>query len=439
MQPAPKAAFDRLIGAAVLACPHCGGGLRRTPAGAVCAAGHEAAFTHGVLDLYAPERHAEEPAARPEAEAEVAAAFAEQLGLDAADVLAANLLEPLPKTGNVHFDAEEDLFVERFGFANVRPKLEILKVYGGRRMAASDVHAVAVRVRNAGLFPISSLGGRPLLLAYHWMDAEDRVTHFEGRRSGLPVDVAPGQAVTAHLLVEAPRAAGPMRLKILPVQEGVAWLEEDGTTIDVEIVDAPPPEPARADAGRPFAEALDNELADAFMDQRLRALPEPLLAIEIGGATSAALSEWALRSGRAATIVNADISVRLLRVAALLAEKRGDGATVQARLAAERLPFRGAAADAIVFRRSLHHFDDPVAVLRECARVLKPSGLIFLLCEPVAAVYDDETRALIRAGVNEQVFPLDGWQAMFLEAGLEAVDMSCDWGFSLKAALRRRG
>jgi len=39
--------------------------------------------------------------------------------------------------------------------------------------------------------------------------------------------------------------------------------------------------------------------------------------------------------------------------------------------------------------------------------------------------------------VNEQVFPLDGYLAMFAEAGLEAADMACDWGFSLKAALRK--
>jgi hypothetical protein len=75
--------------------------------------------------------------------------------------------------------------------------------------------------------------------------------------------------------------------------------------------------------------------------------------------------------------------------------------------------------------------------MRECRRVLKPDGLLFLLCEPVATEYDEPTKALIRAGVNEQMFPLDAYDAMIAEAGLERIDAACDWGFSLKAALRK--
>lgn len=428
--------MERLIAANVLTCPACRAPLTGAGAGARCPAGHAVAARHGVVDLYIPGVRPE-PAPLADAAPKIAAAFAGQLGLDPADVLAANLLEPLPPTGDPFLDAEEQLFVERFGFANVLPKIEFLKIYGGRRMRAGETHWLALRIRNGGLFPVSSLGDRPLVLSYHWLRTNGETLVFEGRRSALPVDIAPGQAVSAHLAIDVPKATGAMRLQILPVHESVAWLENDSVAIDVEVVEEAPHAPPQNDGGRPFDEILDNELAEAFLDARFASFPVSLVGLEIGGATSAALSEWALHKGRDATIVNGDISVRLLRVAALLAAKRHDAATVQARLAAERLPFRDGALNVVVFRRALHHFDDPVVVLRECARVLAPEGLIFLLCEPVATTYDDATRDLIRAGVNEQVFPLDGYRAMFAEAGLSVLDIACDWGFSLKVALRR--
>jgi ubiquinone/menaquinone biosynthesis C-methylase UbiE len=45
---------------------------------------------------------------------------------------------------------------------------------------------------------------------------------------------------------------------------------------------------------------------------------------------------------------------------------------------AERLPFATAAFDCVVTRLSLHHFPDPLVVLREVKRVLKSDGLLVI-------------------------------------------------------------
>lgn len=50
-----------------------------------------------------------------------------------------------------------------------------------------------------------------------------------------------------------------------------------------------------------------------------------------------------------------------------------------------RLPFGPAAFDAVLFFGALHHSPRPLAVLRECRRVLRPSGRAFLF-EPLSLV-----------------------------------------------------
>ncbi|WP_424362456.1 class I SAM-dependent methyltransferase [Methylocystis parvus] len=375
----------------------------------------------------------------PAGEAEIISALAERLGLSEEDLRASKLFEPLPPTGNAFFDSEEEIFLDRFAFSNVRPRLKVQKIYATGKMQAGGVQMLAVRVRNESAFPVASHGEHPVYLSYHWLDAAGKAVAFEGRRTHLPVDVKPGQAITAHVQVEAPSEYKRLSLKVVPVQELVSWLEDDGETVEIEFSSAPPPSLPRFDDDRPFSEALDDVLSAQFLGRHLDSASEPILGLEIGGGTMAALSRWAWANGGKATVINGDVSVRLLRIAALLSAKGGDTVTLHARFDANSLPIQAATLDAAVFCRSLHHFEDPVRVMRECRRVLKPDGLLFLLCEPVATEYDEPTKALIRAGVNEQMFPLDAYDAMIADAGFKWVDAACDWGFSLKAALRKAG
>lgn len=430
---------DRLIEKEIFRCGACHAPLRRAADGSlVCDTGHDYPPKHGVLDLYARCDASPGDAPRDAAQDAVISALADRLALARDDLLAAELFEPLEKTGNGFFDAEENIFLDRFEFANVAPRLTVRKVYSSGKMQAGETHWLAVRVENASPFVISSSGAKPVLLSYHWLNDDGSVRLFDGRRTALPVDVKPGQAVTAHVAVDAPADVAHLRLKVLPVHEYVSWLEDDGETLEIEFTSGAAMEPPRFDAGRPFSEDLDNELSQNFLDRHLSRLADPV-CLEIGGGLIASLSRWMWAMKKSGTVINSDVSVRLLRVAALLSAKGADPVTAHCRFDANNMPVRDGALDAAAFSRSLHHFEDPIRVLRECHRVLKPGGLLFLLCEPVAVIYDEPTKALIRMGVNEQMFPFDAYEAMIDAASFECVDAACDWGFSLKAALRKKG
>jgi ubiquinone/menaquinone biosynthesis C-methylase UbiE len=431
--------MDRLISRGILTCSLCRTPLRHAGDGSfVCENAHPVALKHGVLDLYVrPLPDGGPLSADHDRGPAILSALSERLGLNYEDLLSANILEPLPSTGNVFFDAEEEVFVDRFAFSNIKPRLKIEKVYTTGKMQAGATCWLAVRIRNNSDFVVSTAGANPVVLSYHLYNSDGAVLVESGLRSALPVDIKPGQAVTAHVAVEIPSNVGRFKLKVLAVHEMVSWLEDDGVTLDIDVTAAAAADIPRRDAERPFSEALDDALAQEFLDRHLSNRQEPIIGLEIGGATMAALSKWMWASRKVGSIINCDVSIRLLRIAALLSKKGADPVTLHARFDANAMPMASDSIDVAVFSRSLHHFEDPVRVLRECRRVLRPDGLLFLLCEPVAILYDEPTKALIRSGVNEQMFPVDGYQAMIAEAGFEAADLDLDWGFSLKGAFRK--
>ncbi len=77
-----------------------------------------------------------------------------------------------------------------------------------------------------GVFPISS--GNPIALGYHWYDAGGAALVWDGARTKLPADLAPGQSVTLQALVTAPAKGGQLSLRFDLVQEGVGWFSSKG-------------------------------------------------------------------------------------------------------------------------------------------------------------------------------------------------------------------
>ncbi|GAC1698871.1 MAG: hypothetical protein NVS9B6_09690 [Candidatus Limnocylindrales bacterium] len=70
----------------------------------------------------------------------------------------------------------------------------------------------------------SSSGTTPVNLAYHWYDGSGNVVTWDGARTGLGADVAPGASRTITATVTLPSAAATYSLKFALVKEGVAWL-----------------------------------------------------------------------------------------------------------------------------------------------------------------------------------------------------------------------
>jgi ubiquinone/menaquinone biosynthesis C-methylase UbiE len=97
-------------------------------------------------------------------------------------------------------------------------------------------------------------------------------------------------------------------------------------------------------------------------------------ALEVGPGPGYLGLEW-LKATGGTRLTGLDISADMLRVARRNADEYGvpDRATyVQSK--AQSLPFEDAFFDAVFTNGSLHEWEDPLAVMNEIARVLKPGG-----------------------------------------------------------------
>jgi hypothetical protein len=93
-----------------------------------------------------------------------------------------------------------------------------------RRNASTRVPVV---IRNGGDQPWSSRGKAPVVVSYKWF-SNGVMLPIEGKRTGLPRPIAPGESVPVDVTVVAPPQSGRLLLKITLVQEGVAWFMSRG-------------------------------------------------------------------------------------------------------------------------------------------------------------------------------------------------------------------
>jgi len=129
-------------------------------------------------------------------------------------------------------------------------------------VATDEVFTTHVTLHNTGTVAWPHQGPQPTRLSYHWYQIEDgtippapaaaiapppTLATFEGRRTMLPVDVAPGETVSVEAVAEAPSAPGTYRLAWDLVQESVTWFSARGNpTASLEVRVLP-----RTDAARP--------------------------------------------------------------------------------------------------------------------------------------------------------------------------------------------
>jgi hypothetical protein len=99
---------------------------------------------------------------------------------------------------------------------------------------------VAVTVANTGTLTWKAAGPNPVHLSYHWLQGATTVV-FDGTRTPLPHDVAPGGSVTLSAEVKRPfGAAGTYTLRFDMVEEGVTWFGAQGSpTADIGSVTVP--------------------------------------------------------------------------------------------------------------------------------------------------------------------------------------------------------
>jgi len=140
-----------------------------------------------------------------------------------------------------------------------------------------------------------------------------------------------------------------------------------------------------------------------FSEEVLRAFPRPARIVDAGTGPGHLPVMLAL-GNPCYTIVGLDLSKACLRRArqrAAEAALSGRVTFVQADL--ERCPLSQGWADLVLSTSSLHHWRRPVRVLRELARLLKPSGELWILDD--AAEATREGRAQWLAAVRHAALP----------------------------------
>jgi hypothetical protein len=104
---------------------------------------------------------------------------------------------------------------KQFG-ATYQPQITTLAVSG----AAATV---PIALTNTGNFTWNAAGPTPVHLGYHWVTSAGAVVLWDGLRTNLVADVAPGASQTVQAAIQFPSASGSYVLKWDLVQEGVAW------------------------------------------------------------------------------------------------------------------------------------------------------------------------------------------------------------------------
>src|SRR5258707_15878407 len=86
-----------------------------------------------------------------------------------------------------------------------------------------------VRASNDGIDVWNAAGANPVNLSYHVFDAANNVVVWDGARTGIGTDLAPGQSRMITVAYTAPVAIGTYTLAIDAVREGVSRLSGLGS------------------------------------------------------------------------------------------------------------------------------------------------------------------------------------------------------------------
>ncbi|HEV2011740.1 MAG TPA: hypothetical protein VGS17_12025, partial [Candidatus Limnocylindria bacterium] len=122
--------------------------------------------------------------------------------------------------------------VKTFG-AQYQPQIATLGVSGAGT-------SVPISLTNTGNFTWPAAGPTPVHLGYHWTDQAGKVVVWDGTRSNLAADVAPGATQTLQAQLVFPAAPGIYVLKWDLVQEGVAWFSGQNVPTFDQIVTVNP-------------------------------------------------------------------------------------------------------------------------------------------------------------------------------------------------------
>ena len=454
---------DTLAEGGVITCPDCAGGrLRTDPTGRRCGGcGRVYPERHGVVDFLEYCDDGGPAAAVPSPE--VVGAIIRGTGLEDSPRIRRAVEEiyarTARRTGSAQQSAEIGDMLDRFGvggldgasaapppatgtWERLRARLPgagagVELVYERhyiepRLPAGARIHR-NVRVRNTGRRPWSPAGSRAFRLGCRRL-AGGRALAGGPEPTAVPIVVEPGRAITLPVHIDVPAEPGPHRLRVLPFAGPAARPVEDAALdITVEVVAGLDSPAARVTVNdRTLSYAEDHATGQSMLREHVatRYGERPIRILEIGSGTHPQ-SPWVTHG----EVVNLDISAPMLELGSLHYEQHA-GRVAFLCCDALRPPLADASFDGVVMFATLHHFAEPEALLRRSRRLLVDGGFVAVMCEPVNAALDSpEVIRDLGKGIDEQVFSVDEYLAIFASAGLEPVEARHDPG-SLKAILR---
>jgi SAM-dependent methyltransferase len=292
-----------------------------------------------------------------------------------------------------------------------------------------------VRVTNVGRTPWASYGSRAIYMSYRWRTAAGELVGPASERTRFPIVIQTGRTISLPLRIRTPGQPGDYTLQVALVRGADEWLAEPQLSVGVDVrpdaATSLPPMLRRSNDEHDYAR--DHEVGIALLREYLRpaAGDRALRVLEIGGGPSPQIGPL-----EGIDAVNIDIVAPLLELGAVLY-----GAESSRRLQflccdALAPPFVASSFDAVVMFSTLHHFPEPEVLLRKCRELVTDDGLIAVMCEPVGDTLEHPTTVRdLLAGINEQVFSIEEYLALFDRAGLAVESGQLDGG-SLKLFLR---
>jgi len=96
-------------------------------------------------------------------------------------------------------------------------------------VSASELFEIPITLSNEGEETWHGYGTNPVVLSYHWQNADCSYLIYDGMRSELKSQIVrPGKPVQEIIRVVAPNQKGNFKLILAVVQEGVCWFEDKG-------------------------------------------------------------------------------------------------------------------------------------------------------------------------------------------------------------------
>lgn len=164
---------------------------------------------------------------------------------------------------------------------------------------------------------------------------------------------------------------------------------------------------------RSAAEPVEAQRALCSLVAQVAGLGSARVVADVGSGLGAPARQWASTTHGGGIIACVNINYRQLR-----ATPRGQPGVALANATSTALPFRDGSVDRVVALESAQHFKPLGLFASECARVLRPGGLL-VLAMPVMAARAGPLRSLARLGILSFTWSSEHYDLSHVRSAIE--------------------